>query len=325
MDGPLSRRPPETLRYGTGRCALGALLVASSDRGIVSIMVRDTQARLIRDLDARFPKAKLVRDERGCKALVAKVAFPAPARHPRHRAAAACLERGSQDPLRRDLHLHEDCRSHRQSEGDSRRGELLLEELVRLRRSVPPRAARRRDASTGTRRPPVRMGRLRGEARREAAALEVVEPWTMCLCVRKASVAGVRLGSRSGRRFSAGRREGDRRTICTQSPASYVRSATRGLTRCMCGNVARQEQALKARLSSAHVGCRARAPCKRDLPKRQLQMGEVPASAAFQRSSAVVRPRDGACGGASTGTSARASSWRNETRALAHPNGVWSP
>jgi AraC family transcriptional regulator of adaptative response/methylated-DNA-[protein]-cysteine methyltransferase len=61
-DGPLTRKPRETIRYGTGRCALGALLVASSEAGIVSIMVRDTQARLIRDLTARFPKADLVRD-----------------------------------------------------------------------------------------------------------------------------------------------------------------------------------------------------------------------------------------------------------------------
>src|SRR6185436_18549982 len=73
-DGPLRRRVPETIRYGTGRCALGAVLVASSGRGIVSIMVRDTQSRLIRDLGARFPKANLVRDEEGCKATVAKVA-----------------------------------------------------------------------------------------------------------------------------------------------------------------------------------------------------------------------------------------------------------
>jgi AraC family transcriptional regulator of adaptative response/methylated-DNA-[protein]-cysteine methyltransferase len=72
-DGPLTRRAPETIRYGTGRCALGALLVATSGRGIVSIMVRDTQSRLIRDLVARFPKANLVRDEKGSKATVAKV------------------------------------------------------------------------------------------------------------------------------------------------------------------------------------------------------------------------------------------------------------
>ena len=73
-DGPLTRREPETIRYATGRCALGALLVAISERGIVSIMVRDTQSRLIRDLGTRFPKANLVRDEKGSKATVAKVA-----------------------------------------------------------------------------------------------------------------------------------------------------------------------------------------------------------------------------------------------------------
>ena len=73
MDGPLTRRAPETIRYGTGRCALGALLVASSNKGIVSIMVRDTQSRLIRDFGARFPKANLVRDEKGSRATVAKV------------------------------------------------------------------------------------------------------------------------------------------------------------------------------------------------------------------------------------------------------------
>jgi AraC family transcriptional regulator of adaptative response/methylated-DNA-[protein]-cysteine methyltransferase len=72
-DGPLTRRAPETIRYGTGRCALGALLVASSGRGIVSIMVRDTQSRLIRDLGARFPKANIVRDEKGSRAAVAEV------------------------------------------------------------------------------------------------------------------------------------------------------------------------------------------------------------------------------------------------------------
>ena len=59
-DGPLTRRPAETIRYGTGRCALGELLVASSEKGIVTIMVRDTQSQLIRDLEARFPKANLV-------------------------------------------------------------------------------------------------------------------------------------------------------------------------------------------------------------------------------------------------------------------------
>ena len=69
-DGPLTRRVPETIRYGTGRCALGALLVAVSGKGIVTIMVRDTRSRLIRELGERFPKVNLVRG----KTPVAKVA-----------------------------------------------------------------------------------------------------------------------------------------------------------------------------------------------------------------------------------------------------------
>jgi AraC family transcriptional regulator, regulatory protein of adaptative response / methylated-DNA-[protein]-cysteine methyltransferase len=73
-DGPLTRRAPETIRYGTGRCELGALLVASSDRGIVTIMVRDTPSALIRDFGPRFPKANLVRDEKASGSTVAKVA-----------------------------------------------------------------------------------------------------------------------------------------------------------------------------------------------------------------------------------------------------------
>jgi AraC family transcriptional regulator of adaptative response/methylated-DNA-[protein]-cysteine methyltransferase len=71
-DGPLTRKPPETIRYATGRCALGALLVAVGERGIVSIMVRDTRSRLIRDLEARFPKANLVPGRQGTVAKVAK-------------------------------------------------------------------------------------------------------------------------------------------------------------------------------------------------------------------------------------------------------------
>jgi len=72
-DGPLRRRPPEVIRYGTGRCALGPLLVASSGKGIVTIMVRERPAQLTRDIEDRFPKAGLVRDEKGCALTVAKV------------------------------------------------------------------------------------------------------------------------------------------------------------------------------------------------------------------------------------------------------------
>ena len=73
-DGPLTRRDPETIRYATGRCALGALLVASGRKGIVSIMVRDTRSKLVRDLGTRFPKAALVPDAKGMKGTLARVA-----------------------------------------------------------------------------------------------------------------------------------------------------------------------------------------------------------------------------------------------------------
>ena len=73
-DGPLRRRPPEEIRYGTGKCRLGALLVASSKKGIVSIIVRDEGVKLVEELRRRFPKAELVRDEKGERGAVAKTA-----------------------------------------------------------------------------------------------------------------------------------------------------------------------------------------------------------------------------------------------------------
>ena len=142
-------------------------------------MVRDAQSRLIRDLGARFPKAKLVRDEKGEQGhgresrpvhRRAVPAFRAATRYPRHRAAAARLERGAQDPVRRDLHLLDHRRGDRNAESDPRGRQRLLTELVCLRRPVSPRAAHgRRDGAAPARRPPVPLGRLRGEARREAA------------------------------------------------------------------------------------------------------------------------------------------------------------
>jgi AraC family transcriptional regulator of adaptative response/methylated-DNA-[protein]-cysteine methyltransferase len=72
-DGPLRRRPPEEIRYGTGKSAVGPVLVASSDKGIVTIMVREKPDQLLRDIRARFPKAELVRDEKGCAPTVVRV------------------------------------------------------------------------------------------------------------------------------------------------------------------------------------------------------------------------------------------------------------
>ena len=72
-DGPLRARPPEEIRYGTGKCALGPVLVASSEEGIVTIMIRGEAASLVPELRQRFPKANLIRDEKACRVAVAKV------------------------------------------------------------------------------------------------------------------------------------------------------------------------------------------------------------------------------------------------------------
>jgi len=49
------------------------VLVATSARGIVTIMVRDKAEQLLRDIRARFPRAGLERDEKACAPAVAKV------------------------------------------------------------------------------------------------------------------------------------------------------------------------------------------------------------------------------------------------------------
>jgi AraC family transcriptional regulator of adaptative response/methylated-DNA-[protein]-cysteine methyltransferase len=49
----------EAIRYATGQCWLGTILVASSDRGVCAILLGDDAAALARDLRDRFPSADL--------------------------------------------------------------------------------------------------------------------------------------------------------------------------------------------------------------------------------------------------------------------------
>ena len=72
-DGPLRARPPEEIAYGTGKSALGPILVASSGKGIVSILIGDKPGPLLLELKARFPKAEIVRNEKDRAPVVAKV------------------------------------------------------------------------------------------------------------------------------------------------------------------------------------------------------------------------------------------------------------
>src|SRR5882672_8487082 len=51
--------PNAELRFAVGECALGAVLVAGSDRGVCAILLGDDADALRRELRHRFPRARL--------------------------------------------------------------------------------------------------------------------------------------------------------------------------------------------------------------------------------------------------------------------------
>ncbi|MPT47159.1 MAG: bifunctional DNA-binding transcriptional regulator/O6-methylguanine-DNA methyltransferase Ada [Sphingobium sp.] len=63
----------EVLRFAIGQCSLGAILVASSDKGVASILLGDEPDALVRDLQDRFPKAELIGGDADYELMVAKV------------------------------------------------------------------------------------------------------------------------------------------------------------------------------------------------------------------------------------------------------------
>lgn len=63
----------EEIRFAVGETSLGAVLVASSTRGVAAIILGDDPDRLVRTLQDRFPRAHLIGADRGYEALVARV------------------------------------------------------------------------------------------------------------------------------------------------------------------------------------------------------------------------------------------------------------
>ncbi|MCG2839718.1 bifunctional DNA-binding transcriptional regulator/O6-methylguanine-DNA methyltransferase Ada [Sandaracinobacter sp. RS1-74] len=63
----------EILRFAVGQCALGAILVASSEKGVAAILLGDDPDALVRDLQDRFPNAGLVGGDTDYEHLVAQV------------------------------------------------------------------------------------------------------------------------------------------------------------------------------------------------------------------------------------------------------------
>ena len=62
-----------SIRFAVGDCWLGSALVAATDRGVCAILLGDDPEALIRDLEARFPKADLIGGDVEFERLVARV------------------------------------------------------------------------------------------------------------------------------------------------------------------------------------------------------------------------------------------------------------
>lgn len=63
----------EELHFAIGQCALGAILVASSAKGVAAILLGDDPDALVRDLQNQFPKAHLIGGDAEYEKLVAQV------------------------------------------------------------------------------------------------------------------------------------------------------------------------------------------------------------------------------------------------------------
>lgn len=63
----------EEIRFAVGQCSLGAILVASSAKGVAAILLGDDPEVLVRDLQDRFPKASIVGADPSYEELVARV------------------------------------------------------------------------------------------------------------------------------------------------------------------------------------------------------------------------------------------------------------
>ncbi len=63
----------EHIRFAVGQSSLGAILVASSDKGVASILIGDDPNELVRDLQDRFPNARLVGGDKDYESRVVRV------------------------------------------------------------------------------------------------------------------------------------------------------------------------------------------------------------------------------------------------------------
>jgi AraC family transcriptional regulator of adaptative response/methylated-DNA-[protein]-cysteine methyltransferase len=61
------------IRFAIGQCSLGAILVAQSERGVCAITLGDDPESMLRELQDRFPKARLIGGDKDFERMVARV------------------------------------------------------------------------------------------------------------------------------------------------------------------------------------------------------------------------------------------------------------
>ena len=100
-------RVVEAFHFAVGQSSLGKVLLATSDKGVIAILIGDDVDQLHEDLQQRFPDAHFVDGGREANARVASVIehietptkeLDLPARHSRHRVPTASLARRAEDP-----------------------------------------------------------------------------------------------------------------------------------------------------------------------------------------------------------------------------------
>lgn len=63
----------EDIRFGLGRSSLGRILVALSEKGVVTISLGDDIDELIEELSVQFPTAEISREDRECRDVMAQI------------------------------------------------------------------------------------------------------------------------------------------------------------------------------------------------------------------------------------------------------------
>ncbi|MDQ3696006.1 MAG: bifunctional DNA-binding transcriptional regulator/O6-methylguanine-DNA methyltransferase Ada [Chloroflexota bacterium] len=61
------------IRFAVGECSLGSILAASSEKGVCAILIGDDPNALVRDLQDRFPHARLIGGDADFEKLMARV------------------------------------------------------------------------------------------------------------------------------------------------------------------------------------------------------------------------------------------------------------